>query len=29
LIEVNPEAVKDGNYPRIVEVHGDNPEQYW
>jgi hypothetical protein len=29
LIEVNPEAAKDRNYPRIVEVHGADPEQYW
>jgi hypothetical protein len=29
LIDVTPEAAGDGGYPRIVEVHGDNPEQYW
>jgi hypothetical protein len=29
VIDVNPEAAKDGDYPRIVEVHGANPVQYW
>jgi hypothetical protein len=29
LIDVAPEAAGDGEYPRIVEVHGKNPEQYW
>lgn len=28
LVEVNPDAPKDAQYPRIVETRGANPEQY-
>jgi hypothetical protein len=28
LIDVNPEAPRDESYPRILERHGEDPEQY-
>jgi len=28
LVGTNPEAAKEGRYPRIVESHGKAPQQY-